>query len=121
MEDGEAGIGKIEESREESGERRVESVIEQNVDWLNAIVELCDVHGVKPVIVQMPVMAEYKRMLPEEQVELYKEVLSSLDSCAICIDASEWEIPEDGWYNATHLTREASVEFTRKVKEDAGL
>ena len=65
--------------------------------------------------VQMPVMKEYKRMLPVEQVELYDEVLRSLDSVAICIDASEWEIPEDGWYNATHLTKEASVEFTRQL------
>jgi len=57
-------------------------------------------------------------MLPVEQVELYDEVLRSLDSVAICIDASEWEIPEDGWYNATHLTKEASEEFTRKLIND---
>ena len=77
--------------------------------------ELCKAHGVRPMIVQMPVMKEYKRMLPIEQVELYDEVLRSLDSVAICIDASEWEIPEDGWYNATHLTKEASEEFTRQL------
>lgn len=92
--------------------------IEENIRYLHAIVELCKTHGVKPVIVMMPVMKEYKRMLPVEQVELYDEVLRSLDSVAICIDASEWEIPEDGWYNATHLTKEASVEFTRKLIND---
>lgn len=89
--------------------------INENIRYLHAIVELCKTHGVKPVIVMMPVMKEYKRMLPVEQVELYDEVLRSLDSVAICIDASEWEIPEDGWYNATHLTKEASVEFTRQL------
>lgn len=89
--------------------------INENIRYLHAIVELCKTHGVKPVIVMMPVMKEYKNRLPIEQVELYDEVLRSLDSVAICIDASEWEIPEDGWYNATHLTKEASEEFTIKI------
>lgn len=92
--------------------------INENIRYLHAIVELCKTHGVTPVIVMMPVMEEYKRKLPKEQVELYDEVLQSLDSVAICIDASEWDIPEDGWYNATHLTKEASVEFTRKLIND---
>ena len=90
-------------------------VIEENIRYLHAIVDLCNAHNVEPVIVQMPVMEEYKCKLPKEQVALYQEVLWSLDSVAICIDASEWEIPEDGWYNATHLTKEASVEFTRQL------
>lgn len=93
----------------------VESRVERNTQNLHKIIELCAEHGVRQVVVNMPVKAEYKECLPKEQVELYKEVLSSLDSCAICIDASEWEIPEDGWYNATHLTREASVEFTKRL------
>ena len=89
--------------------------IEENIRHLHAIVDLCNAHGVQPVIVLMPVMKEYKRCLPEEQVALMKEVLQSLDSSAICIDASEWSISEDGWYNATHLTREASIPFTRHL------
>lgn len=89
--------------------------IEENTRYLYDIVDLCNAHGVQPVIVQMPVMKEYKRRLPEEQVALMKEVLQSLDSSAICIDASEWPISEDGWYNATHLTREASIPFTRHL------
>ena len=95
------------------GDCRME--IERNTRYLHAIVDLCKAHNVQPVIVQMPVMEEYKRMLPEEQVALMDDVLHSLDSCAIYIDASDWEIPDDGWYNATHLTKEASEEFTRKI------
>ncbi len=89
--------------------------IEENTRYLKAIVDLCNAHNVQPVIVQMPVMEEYKKLLPEEQVALMDEVLRSLESSAICIDASEWEMPEDGWYNATHLTKEASEEFTRRL------
>lgn len=93
----------------------ISKTVTENIEWLTSIVDLCNAHGVQPVIVQMPVMKEYKRRLPEEQVALMEEVLQSLDSAAICIDASEWPIPDDGWYNATHLTKEASAEFTRKL------
>lgn len=89
--------------------------IDANYRLICQIVDLCNAHGVQPVIVQMPVMGEYKEKLPREQVDLYQEVLQSLDSCAICIDASDWPIPADGWYNATHLTKEASEEFTRRL------
>lgn len=93
------------------------SEIANNISYLYAIVDLCNAHNVQPVIVQMPVMEEYKRKLPVEQVALMEEVLQSLNSVAICIDASEWEIPKDGWYNATHLAKEASVEFTNMLYE----
>lgn len=103
----------VENDRFDIGYWRVE--IEDNLCYLHAIVDLCNSHGVQPVLVQMPVMKEYKRRLPEEQVALMENVLQSLDSSAICIDASEWPISEDGWYNATHLTREASIPFTRHL------
>ena len=99
--------------RLEIGNCRLE--IEENTRYLCAIVELCNAHNVQPVLVLMPVMGEYKKMLPVEQVDLYNEVLQSLDSSAICIDASEWSIPADGWYNATHLTKEASESFTQEL------
>lgn len=89
--------------------------IEENTQYLKEIVDLCNAHNVRPVIVLMPVMEEYKRLLPKEQVALMNEVLLSLGGSVICIDASEWEIPADGWYNATHLTKEASEEFTRQL------
>ena len=93
----------------------ISKTVTENIEWLTSIVDLCKAHGVRPVIVMMPVMGEYKRKLPIEQVALYPDVLQSLDSVAICIDASDWEISEDGWYNATHLTKEASEEFTIRI------
>ena len=103
----------INNDRLDIGHCRLE--IEENTRYLKAIVESCNAHNVQPIIVQMPVMEEYKYRLPEKQVALMDELLQSLDSSAICIDASEWEIPEDGWYNATHLTRESSIPFTRHL------
>ena len=92
--------------------------ISDNVRYLKAIVDLCNAHNVQPVIVQMPVKVEYKCKLPVEQVALMDEVLQSLEGSAICIDASEWAIPEDGWYNATHITKEESVEYTNWLYDE---
>ena len=93
-------------------------IIHSNYRLICQIVDLCNAHGVQPVIVLMPVMEEYKYRLPEKQVALMDDVLHSLDSVAVCIDASEWEIPEDGWYNATHITKEASWEFSIKLVDE---
>ena len=57
--------------------------IEENIRYLHAIVDFCNAHNVRPVIVQMPVMEEYKALLPIEQVALMEDVLQSLDSCAL--------------------------------------
>ena len=104
----------VENDRLDIGHCRLE--IEENMRYLSAIVNLCNAHNVQPVVVLMPVMAEYKRKLPAGQVALINDVLQSLDSVAVCIDASEWQIPVDGWYNATHLTKEASEEFTKQIQ-----
>ena len=84
---------------------------------LERMADLCQTRGVKMVVVQMPVMKAYKEALPKEQVAVQDSVLRALEGKAVCIDASEWEMPEDGWYNATHLTREASADFTKKLRE----
>lgn len=103
----------VNNDRLDIGNRTLE--IEKNTQYLKEIVDLCNAHNVRPVIVLMPVMGEYKKKLSKEQIALMEDVLHSLDSCAIYIDASEWEIPEDGWYNATHLTKEASESFTYDI------
>ena len=90
-------------------------IIDANYRLICQMVDMCNTRGVTPVIVVLPVMEEYKNKLPVDQVVLYEDLLQSLDSVAICIDASEWEIPADGWYNATHLTRESSIPFTRHL------
>lgn len=109
----------VENDKLEIGNCRL--AIEENTQYLKEIVDLCNAHNVRPVIVLMPVMEEYKRKLPREQVALMEDVLQSMNSTATCFDASEWPVPDDGWYNATHLTKEASEEFTKKLRDKSGV
>lgn len=98
----------------------VSELVNEGIRELEEMAEMCSARGVQLVVVQMPVMKEYKEMLPKGQVMIQDSVLRALEGKAIYIDASEWEIPADGWYNATHLTREASVEFTERVWRGRG-
>lgn len=91
-------------------------VIAYNMQWLDSLSALCAAHQVPMVLVNMPAMGEYIAALPAGQVALCEAVFSSVDD-AIYIDASRWSVPADGWYNATHLTREVSVAFTRMVND----
>ena len=93
------------------------SPISTNIDYLIEIIELCKEHGVQVVVATMPVKREYKDALSPEQIVLHDSVMRGLPSSAQYIDASDWEIPIDGWYNATHLTREASVDFTERLMD----
>ena len=95
----------------------VSGLVERNIQYLYKIIQLCEAHHVKPVIVTMPVKREYKEALPKGQIALHDSVMSNFPSGALYIDASDWEIPEDGWYNATHLTKEESVEFTERLRD----
>lgn len=98
--------------------QRSAGVIERNVHYLHAISDVCAAHDIRFIVVNMPVKAEYKECLPVEQLALQEVVLQDMSSSAIVIDASDWQIPADGWYNATHLTREAAVDFTRQIREE---
>ena len=95
--------------------QRSAGVIERNVHYLHAIADVCAARDIRFIVVNMPVKAEYKECLPVEQLALQEVVLQDMSSSAIYIDASDWQIPADGWYNATHLNREASMEFTRRL------
>ncbi len=91
----------------------VSGLVGRNIGYMDSIVTLCCANGVQPVIVNMPSMAEYRAGLPPEQIALQDSILRHFASRAVCIDAAAWPVPADGWYNATHLTREASVLFSR--------
>lgn len=95
----------------------VSELVSEGISRLEEMAEMCRARGVTMVVVQMPVMKAYKEALPKEQVMMQDSVLRVLEGKAVYIDASEWDIPDDGWYNATHLTREASAEFTKKLRD----
>ena len=88
--------------------------IARNVAWLQRTTALCQAHKVLPVVVAMPCQQVYRDALPAEQIQLQDSILTTLP-CVI--DASAWSVSPDGWYNATHLTKEESVGFTRRLTD----
>lgn len=89
-----------------------QQAIAHTTGYIDSIASLCAAHDVRLVLVVMPSQEEYRQLLPPEQIAAMDRLLAHLRDRALCIDASDWPVPEDGWYNATHLTREASVAFS---------
>ena len=92
-------------------------VIDSCANYLHLIDSICQTHNVQLVIVQMPVLQQYKAQLPIEQVMVQDSLLSSFHSSAIYINASEWSLTSEDCYNATHISKEKSISFTRKLYE----
>lgn len=91
----------------------IRDVIAQNTAYLDSIVSLCAARDVQLLVVSMPAMEAYVSALPPKQVALHDSIFSALPAPAVYINATDWEVPEGGWYNPTHLTREASIPFTQ--------
>jgi hypothetical protein len=91
----------------------IRDVIAQNSAYLDSIASLCAARNVQLLVVSMPAMDAYVSALPPKQVALHDSIFSALPAPAVYIDATDWEVPKGGWYNPTHLTREASIPFTQ--------
>lgn len=95
--------------------KQIPTIVNKNYQYLCQIVRLCNEHNVKPIILNMPIMKEYKARLPKEQVELMTKILYDLKEEALCLDASELPINDGDWYNATHLTPDGAEVLTKKI------
>ena len=91
----------------------IRDVIAQNSAYLDSIVALCAARDVQLLVVSMPAMDAYVSALPLKQVALHDSIFSALPAPAVYVDATDWGVPEGGWYNPTHLTRETSIPFTQ--------
>ena len=92
-------------------------VIDSCANYLHLIDSMCQTHNVQLVIVQMPVLQQYKEQLPIEQIMLQDSLLSSVKPSAIYINASEWPLTPEDCYNATHISKKKSIPFTRELYE----
>lgn len=94
------------------------STVDSCAKYLHGIDSLCRRHQVQLIVVQMPVLKEYKERIPAEQKALQDSLLRSLDPVAIYIDHSAWPLSPDDCYNATHISKATSVPYTRHLREE---
>jgi len=92
-------------------------VIDSCANYLHLIDSICQRHNVRLVIVQMPVLSQYKAQLPVEQIMIQDSLLRSFTPTAIYINASEWPLSSKDCYNATHISDATSISFTKELYE----
>ncbi len=90
--------------------------IEENIQWLHQMAELCAGRGVTLCLVAMPMLAEYRHAMPQEQIECMELVLQELAAqydCVQVLDYQSWGTDSDFW-NATHLNTDGARRLTEE-------
>lgn len=98
--------------------------VEENIQWLQQMATLCEGRGVTLCLVAMPMLEEYRKAMPHEQIVLMEHVMQQLTDTyphVQVLDYQSWGTDDD-FYNATHLntigarrlTREMGVELRNK-------
>ncbi len=91
--------------------------VQENIQWLRQLAELCEGRGVTLYLVAMPMLPAYREGMPTEQIALMEQVMHEIAeeySSVEMMDYQEWGSEADFW-NATHLNTDAAERFTREL------
>lgn len=98
------------------GENAMPYVME-NREWLRKMAMLCEQSGVVLWLVAMPMMEEYRKGMPLEQIMLMEQVVQDMAAqydCVEVLDYQDWGTDMDFW-NATHLNTDGAERLTRML------
>ena len=94
--------------------------VEENLQWLAQIADLCERRGVMLWLVAMPMMKEYRVGMPQEQIALMEQVMQEMAvryRCVQVYDYQDWGGADDFW-NATHLNTNGARRFTELLMRE---
>lgn len=94
--------------------------VEENLQWLAQIADLCQRRGVMLWLVAMPMMEEYRVGMPQEQIALMEQVMQEMAMRYRCVqvyDYQDWGGEDDFW-NATHLNTNGARRFTEQLMRE---
>lgn len=79
--------------------------VEENIQWLQQMATLCESRGVTLCLVAMPMLEEYRRAMPHEQIALMEHVMQQLKDTYPHVQVLDYQSlgTDDDFYNATHL------------------
>ena len=88
--------------------------VEENIQWLLQMAALCEGRDVNLYLLTMPVLAEYRKAMPNEQIALMERVMQDMAEKyhnVHVLDYQSWG-KDDDFYNATHLNTAGAELFT---------
>lgn len=88
--------------------------VEENIQWLQQMAALCEGRDVNLYLLAMPILAEYRKAMPNEQIALMERVMQDMAEIyhnVHVLDYQSWG-KEDDFYNATHLNTAGAELFT---------
>lgn len=88
--------------------------VEENIQWLQQMAALCEGRDVNLYLLAMPILAEYREAMPNEQITLMERVMQDMAEKyhnVHVLDYQSWG-KDDDFYNATHLNTDGAELFT---------
>ena len=92
--------------------------IQENIQWLRQLADLCEGRGVMLYLVAMPMLPAYREGMPQEQIALMEQVMHDMAAeytSVEMLDYQEWGVDADFW-NATHLNTAGAERMTRALR-----
>ena len=93
--------------------------VEENIQWLQQMAALCEGRDVNLYLLAMPILAEYRKAMPNEQIILMERVMQDMAEKyhnVHVLDYQSWG-KEDDFYNATHLNTAGAELFTAMLMD----
>lgn len=88
--------------------------VEENIQWLQQMAVLCEARDVNLYLLAMPMLVEYRKAMPKEQITLMERVIQDMAEKyhnVHVLDYQSWG-KDDDFYNATHLNTDGAELFT---------
>lgn len=94
---------------------KVVSISEVNLQYLNKIIELCKNEGLQVTILSTPLHNEYKKLIPQEYINLYDQFIS--ENNLTVYDFNELSLPDSCFLpDADHVNYYGALETTKNFK-----
>ena len=93
--------------------------VEENIQWLQQMAALCEGRDVNLYLLAMPILAEYRKAMPNEQITLMERVMQDMAEIyqnVYVLDYQSWG-KDDDFYNATHLNTDGAELFTTMLMD----
>lgn len=91
--------------------------VEENIQWLQQIAALCESRDVTLYLIAMPVLEEYRRAMPAEQIARMMCVIQDMAETYPHVQVLDYQFwgTDDDFYNATHLNTTGAEVLTTEI------
>jgi len=88
------------------------------ISYLDSLINICTIRGVKPILISNPVHKTYYKKIPSINISAFEELKTELISKGVMvIDKTKENYPDSLFLDVNHLNESGANRFTKEIKE----